>query len=352
MVGASIASGSHTWRGNWCGDDGYNGYSPDPSGTGHLIGNDAEIYFNMYMNDNDDDYIPYWTEVSSYPTILDPTRPDYDVNNDKIPDWWERKMWMDLETNNANGDYDSDGLTNVEEFYLDKPVPTSPITTSTFVSPSQAIYMGDPWTKDIFVEVDWMGGCVYYGDHRMRTDAVNKVITVFAQHGIILHIDDGNMGGGTIVSPHNYNVGLENGGTFYTVYKSNNFATTRNGIFYYCLFVHRICMNGADSTGWAEDIPGDDFGIGDDNIRSVVYPLRPFDSPEFLQAVVFMHELGHALGLLHIDSNDNVPDNPNEAKSAMWTTENWIQMITQTLYLDYHQNEWAALNFAGLNDGD
>ena len=99
--------------------------------------------------------------------------------------------------------------------------------------------------KDIFVEVDWMKepDGKEYG---FSEEAQNKVIKAFGNHEIILHIDDGCMGGGGNLDDtyYRYSTSYTHRGTYddyndFFDYKHNFFdSTNRNGIFHYCLIAH------------------------------------------------------------------------------------------------------------------
>jgi len=67
--------------GHWDGDD----YLGDNDGYGHFLGEEYEIWFNLYQSDYDHDGIPFWTEVNIYD--FDPTIDDseLDPDNDGIP---------------------------------------------------------------------------------------------------------------------------------------------------------------------------------------------------------------------------------------------------------------------------
>jgi len=62
-----------------------------------------------------------WSGVSSvftldtggYPFVL-----GADSDSDGMPDWWESKYGLDIDTNDAAGDLDHDGLSNLEEYQL------------------------------------------------------------------------------------------------------------------------------------------------------------------------------------------------------------------------------------------
>jgi len=63
--------------------------------------------------------------------------------------------------------------------------------------------MSDPCRQEIWIEVDWMPG------HRLYYQAIVMVCTVFARHDIAVHIDYGQMGGGTEI-PYIPNLDLGN----------------------------------------------------------------------------------------------------------------------------------------------
>jgi len=124
---------------------------------------------------------------------------------------------------------------------------------------------------DIFVEVDWMEG------HEMSDEAVAKVVWAFARHGIALHIDRGEMGGGGQSITH-----VENVDTSYinsNYYNTNYFKSDRHHIFHYCVFVHSVS---GDAVGMSDNM--DVVIVGDAELSSITE-----------KAHVFMHELGHDL---------------------------------------------------------
>ena len=123
-----------------------------------------------------------------------------------------------------------------------------------------------------------------------------------------LHIDDGtgDWSGGTSiphddetrwVSPGEGSPALPGDENDFLDYKNNYFNTNRNGIFHYCLLVHEAYMVGRDYTSMAFT-PGDDLMLGGTSGLS---------NSEL--ANVFMHELGHNLGLKHPTDNNDKPSN-------------------------------------------
>ncbi|MDG6225846.1 MAG: hypothetical protein QCI82_10085, partial [Candidatus Thermoplasmatota archaeon] len=205
----------------------------------------------------------------------------------------------------------------------------------------------NPFIKDIFVEVDWMAKTepiikykwVYrpngekypesYIDgfktveYKIKEDGQNKVIEAFSSHDIILHIDDGCMGGGKGNIPYsdmlyrNYEKKYPHYKYYYgmteTTYNKNTFTwhsdyfnDERHGIFHYAIICHYMdddtCKGGSADMVW--DLPqtslnmwgypwfyADEICLADQRIRDLGKDHSK------AQASIFMHELGHNLGL-------------------------------------------------------
>ncbi|HEV8489179.1 MAG TPA: hypothetical protein VGQ58_05275 [Candidatus Limnocylindrales bacterium] len=209
--------------------------------------------------------------------------------------------------------------------------------------------------KDLYVEVDWMqvdadndgvvtGDPDQPGDHTHAPVAVagslptgttlDTVIAAFAiapgvtnpdgTGGIRLHVDVGQMGGGGAIAE---TVGVDFFTGFETV-KAANFATNRARVFRYSLFKHE--------GGGRGEIWGNDFWVGGGSNTQV------------LQAVTFMHEGGHTLGLRH-GGIDNQNCKPNYFSIMSYTHSN--TGIPPTLRLDYSSQTLPTLNEASLNEG-
>lgn len=188
-----------------------------------------------------------------------------------------------------------------------------------------------PRRKDILVEVDWMV--------EMEDKAQFLVVKAFANHNIGLHIDDGCMGGGE-------SIGYPNDGTLYFDSHScssdddyfdfrgrdtnNNgkidsteevinpstgdpyFKGERSTVFHYCIIANYVRAEGnTDRTGRAKP-PGTQFMLADGNIGSTDHFAK-----------VFIHELGHNLGLKHPNNNDKMKDlnplNDPDRDTSMYT---------------------------------
>jgi len=121
--------------GRWTGDD----ELKDEDGLGHILGEEYELWFNLYQSDYDHDYIPFWAEVNVYG--MDPTDDDgnADPDDDGVPSWWEWRYGYDplIWDNHAELDPDLDGVENTEEYMM-------------------AEYFADPYFPDVYVELDFM----------------------------------------------------------------------------------------------------------------------------------------------------------------------------------------------------
>jgi len=219
--------------------------------------------------------------------------------------------------------------------------------------------------KDLYVEVDWMqvdsdsdgifcdsvnNNCdpSAPGDHSHGPlpvtgslptgTSLDAVITSFANApvanpdgstGITLHIDIGQMGGG---GPSNEVPGLDffaAGPANFEAYKRANFAPNRQRVFRYGVLKHEGAGRG--------EIWGNDFWNG------AQYNTQP------LQAVNFMHELGHTLGLRHGGGNDRPNCAPNYLSVMSFTFS--TTGIPPTFRVDYSSQALNQLVEGALNEG-
>jgi len=140
----------------------------------------------------------------------------------------------------------------------------------------------------------------------MGEEAQNLVVRVFARHHISLHIDDGCMGGGRTLYGNQTIQYLTH--YFFTVVESpQNFSKARLGIFHHAYISSFNNTNITDlgytlasyipaSRGYESD--GDDIIILGARIRDYLDRRRNLTTEDVLLAHVFMHELGHNLGLV------------------------------------------------------
>jgi hypothetical protein len=190
-------------------------------------------------------------------------------------------------------DSDGDLLSDMEELALGTD-PSAPDTDrdglpdaleAKVMTPVAIVAMGvDPLHKDLLVEVDWDSN---YPASKL-TDLAIKVLKASFRNapinnpdgksGINLIVDQGEFGGGS--------------GDDYS------FSQSRQDIFYHTMASYDIdsFFGYADLPGRNANITGDfsAFGIGEG----------------FVEAIVWMHELGHNLGLMH-GGNDDILCKPN-----------------------------------------
>jgi hypothetical protein len=280
-----------------------------------------------------------------------------DSDGDTFPDSWE-----------TTGDTDGDG-----DMDIDLPA------------------MGaSPKIKDIFVEVDWMecavaGGDCSSGDTHSdkpigdeRRSVANgftltseapftEVMAAFrcAPEPIQIHID---VGPGSIMNPQvdcatrvvsdesprwgglaegnsisHLNV-LPDGASHPSI-RAANFSSSRAPVFHYGIFGHLFANNG----GWGE-APGDEFAAA---VAGRSYPLGPAMVSRWeAENAVFMHELGHNLGLG--DGHDGLY-NPNYLSVMSYNFDLIGLIIDGTRgHLDYSRFDPSVipmLNEHNLNEG-
>jgi len=266
--------------GRWTGDDAWN----DTDGYGHYKGDDYEIWFRLYQTDNDNDNIPYWTEIHILGT--DPFKEDgsEDPDKDGIPTSWEWFWGYDPFTpdNHSSLDPDLDGLDNIEEYMVSK-------------------WLSNPFHQEIYIEVDFMetGPGLFAHDHIFWKESQWILMDTFSPHDITVHIDDGwpdgpiNGGGQYLPYIEEYIDPFSGrAGQYYKHY----FSDERKGSFRY-VFIHH-------SGGWnfpqTHDLYADVISIPSNmEFYSTVY-VPPAITPRLQRlamAVGVIHELGHSLNL-------------------------------------------------------
>jgi hypothetical protein len=311
--------------GHWHGDDYMRSYPRffDISGYGRLNGcddntiyrkdRDCEIWFDITQDDYDGDNIPYWTEVNIYNTDPEINDSGRDDDKDGVPIEWEHKWGHYLRWNwhtqtythewyynpfrwedHKNLDPDEDGLDNVEEYLTSK-------------------WNSDPFRKDIFLEIDQMEIGPENQGAFLPDGTKDMLIDVFSRQNIVLHIDDGSMGGGQII-PFDINTTSDELREFYLKYFLNNDPNYwRRGIFHYGLVIYRSANHpgfvfsstndGVNytmdcfqiSTKWHETLPFK-YPIWDSVTRRSFNREKQRD---IIYATAIMHETGHTLGLFN-----------------------------------------------------
>lgn len=192
-----------------------------------------------------------------------PPAPGADTDGDALPDRWETG-------NGASGDYEN-------------------------LAPLGA----DPNRKDVFVHLDYMDGC------KPPAGWEKPAIQVFAKHGIALHVDSGpdsiNADGqpwgsrsraGAI--PKQDNIDLW--GAFDALKDTNFVPSNRRRAFHYAALVNEFDHGDG---GLARNIPEADFLFSACSVPSwLKIGLKRYVT------AVFVHELGHNLGLRHGGDED------------------------------------------------
>lgn len=199
-----------------------------------------------------------------------PPAPGPDTDGDALPDAWELG-------NGPSGDYEN-------------------------LAPLGA----DPNRKDVFVHVDYMNGCKPPKGWELNA------IRVFREHGIALHLDSGpdsiNADGlawgarSAVKEPLDPLPDFALWDAFDRLKDKNFIASNRRRSFHYAALVRRF--NGRDG-GAARSIPEADFVVAACEVpKALKVKLK-----DYLSAV-FVHELGHNLGLRH-GGGDDIIGKPN-----------------------------------------
>ena len=265
--------------GHWDGDDFFN----DSDGYRHYNGEHYEIWFDIHQLDYDGDGIPYWTEINVLDTDpnFDDSKMDPDMDN--VSTSWEWKWNYDPFTweDHSFLDPDNDGLENTEEYFMEK-------------------WLANPFSKDIYVEVDFMkkGPGLFGYEHILPKESQWIVMDAYSEHMITLHVDDG-WPGGPVNGGGEFLRYVEDtidpadgiGSEFYKYH----FAEERRGIFRYLFIQHgRIGWVNPQDYRWHPDVITCPYNLKwfAKSMLAITPRLRTMS-----QAVCFIHEMGHSLGL-------------------------------------------------------
>lgn len=316
--------------GHWDGDD----YLGDKDGYGHVLGEEYEIWFNLYQSDYDHDGIPFWTEVNIYD--FDPTIDDseLDPDNDGIPSSWEWKYGYDPTTYDSHNklDPDIDGIENIEEYKL-------------------AEFFSDPYSPDMYLETDGMKkGGFFDWEHIFYEESQQMVIERLAQHGISVYIDDGwpdgPINGGGEMLDFVETLDEVVGGHMSRWYK-HNFADERKGVFRYVIV--------ANNAGFITPSKYNNYDhIVIDTSKYKTYVKRFAFTPK-RQIVVLakgvIHELGHSLGLepWTFYGIDNMP-NGNLRWPDTLTDEEWAKYNKQYISVMNYRYIFDIFKYRNLFD--
>lgn len=313
---------------HWYGDDFISSsFWSDSSGYGRVNGcddnsiyqidRDCELWFEITQNDYDGDGIPYWAEVNVFGTDPSINNIGMDDDLDGVPIEWEFKWGYRLSydwynhtighkwiydpfkyEDHSNLDPDSDGLNNVEEYLTSQ-------------------WGSDPFRKDIYIELDQMeAGSNGEPASLLPNGSKDLLRDAFDKHNIVLHIDDGSMGGGEMI-PFDKDI-TQNNGKLQDIYKNyflhgdnNNW---RRGIFHYGIVVYD-----ANYSGYVFGVENDSyfgaFQISSSRVNKKVFVNTP-RRRSVTYASVYMHELGHTLDI-------NIPGGHDTSSQAPWQIGWW-----------------------------
>ncbi|HEC82611.1 MAG TPA: hypothetical protein ENI53_01845 [Thermoplasmatales archaeon] len=347
IYGKSITVFYNLTTGEWYGDD----YLKDSNGYGHCSGyedgkygeDDYEIWFDIYEGD-DGDRLTYWEKIEyGLNTSIDYSKVDLD--GDGIPCDWEDKYGYNplLPEDHKHIDLDEDGLDNVEEW-----------ETSSWLS--------DPFAKDIFIEVDFMKAKYpWQKDYTLPKESQEMICNAFAKHNITVHFDDGSMGGGGDLIPYDSKTyGDELIAMREKYFLNGELNNWREGVFHYAIMCAQMAWYGRPAGGRMFYV--DSHCVGVQYVRNWVWSFY-LQGSNYITAMasVFMHELGHTLGLFAFDGIDN------EKTRFPWNKEYWLYgaykscMNYRYVYKlvdysngddeEYDQNDWAIINLRRFDEG-
>lgn len=213
-----------------------------------------------------------------------------------------------------------------------------------------AAYGANPLRRDVFVEVDYYVGQTPYGyvDNTFDSEAVARVVAAFAaaplqnpdgSTGISLHVHADDP-----IDPAVYDsdAWFVPAWDFDTI-KASFFDPRRAPAFHYALFAYASAL-GPNVYGTSRWIPAHDF---------VLTMHDDGDDPQ-LQAISFMHELGHNLGLDH-GGNDSRAYKPNYFSVMSYLYSTYGMPVARDPgdiwpVLDFSRHPVAALSEAALNE--
>ena len=268
--------------------------------------------------------------------------PPFDSDGDGLPDDWERH----------GVDVDGDGVIDLD----------------------LAALGADPLHKDVFVEVDWME-VTGPGGHSdaWLPGALERVQQAFlaapvenpdGKTGIVLHIDAGpdslldprtlerwgdRSGANALEDEADLTMDRE------TEIRATQMTAARHGVFRYAIAGHSLAPIPnplcADENMTLNGLAAGGELIVTQAAQTAFASLsgfRPYD--EFQEAGLFMHELGHTLGLLH-GGGDNVNRKPNYLSVMNYSfSYRGLRIDGAYGHLDYSRSASAPLDETALDE--
>ncbi|RLI59064.1 MAG: hypothetical protein DRO67_10130 [Candidatus Asgardarchaeum californiense] len=301
--------------GHWSGDDFINHKvsDADPSGYGRLNGcddgsiykheRDAELWFNIYQNDYDNDMIPYWMEVNEYGTNPEANNKGEDADFDGIPIEWEWKWGYDpfAWDNHVNLDPERDGINNLEEYLTSQ-------------------WYSDPFRKDLFIELDQMEESPRGEKSILPEGAKELLYTAYDRQNIVYHLDDGKWNGsGSDMIPFDESTESSPEGNdelnqiYVDYFLHGNENNWRCGVFHYGVVIYQ-----------SSEVNGNAFGNNRFQISSHGMEEKasiPYLNRDVVYASAYMHETGHTLGFWPIPGHNSHSKYPYQL--GWWLTRTY-----------------------------
>jgi len=281
----------HIETGWWDGDDSHG----DLSGYGRLNGcddgsiyeaeNDAELWFTIFQEDMDGDNIPRAIEEEYG---MDPFVDDADIDYDQdgIDSDWE--WYFGYHPKQADDhqllDPDNDSISNYEEF----------VTWN--------LYSSDPFRQDIFLEIDWMEPGPAVEKSEVPKKAEDRIYQPFHRRNIVFHFDSGIENGGELIPFSEITSRDEVLDIYEEYFIHHGQFTERRSIFHYGIVVYLCDVKGygfSGDTGQGGYSPGTNaFVISSSqmelNTQKIYFKDRSLDN---FYGSAMMHEMGHNFGI-------------------------------------------------------
>ena len=274
-----------------------------------------EIGTNPKSKDTDNDGLEDIVELTTYKTIP----MFYDTDGDLLGDGEEIHTYT---TDPLNWDSDNDHLSDGIE------VKGYDVDGDNKIDVDFPAYGANPLVKDIFVEIDRMSG-----GQTLASYTIGKLVEAFAEHGMVLHIDQGELGGGSETEERPSILYDNKDGPMNDFYdfERKYFTPSRRGVFYWCFIT-----SGAVRLRSGEEVGGLNFGNG-------FTVAGTWSTNEYLGST-FMHELGHGLGL-----NSNDFDGIDSYKYSFSEYRSVMNYDAPYNFFDYSDgppfNDWEHINF-------